>query len=349
MTAVSGYAEEVSQRDLDLRRDTLPVEHRYDGDVHASGGADRRHYGGEHHAFSLIDRLGERVEHELEVAFDMRDPVLIARLAPVLNVALRYFDAAVEGFDNLPRTGPFLIVGNHSGGIFMPDYWAFLRRWVEERGPSEPLYSLGFDFLFSIPGAGALARRLGTVPANHRLARELLQRGAPVIVYPGGDYDDYRPWTERHRVDLHGHAGFVRLALRQQVPVVPLVAHGSHDVIIVLARGDAFARRFRLDRLRISVFPVTLGPAGIAPLQLLTWPLPAKVTARVCEPMDWTHLSPDAADDPAIVRHCYEETLGRMQANLDELVAQHPHPVLTRVGTALGLDRLFRPSGAATG
>ena len=65
--------------------------------------------------------------------------------------------------------------------------------------------------------------------------------------------------------------------------------------------------------------------------------------------MDWTHLSPDAADDPAIVRHCYEETLGLRQANLDQLVAQRPHPVLTRVGTALGLDRLFRSSGEATG
>ena len=99
----------------------------------------------------------------------------------------------------------------------------------------------------------------------------------PVIVYSGGDDDDYRPWTERHRADLRGRTGFVRLALREQVPVVPLVAHGSHDTTIVVARGGAIAG-LGLDRLRISVFPV-MRPAGIVPLQL-TWPLPAKVTAR---------------------------------------------------------------------
>jgi 1-acyl-sn-glycerol-3-phosphate acyltransferase len=305
-------------------------------------GGERPRYGGEHHPLSLIDRLGERVERELDVTFDVRDPACIENVMPVVRVALRYFDPVVEGFDNLPRQGPFLVVGNHSGGIFMPDYWAFLSRWVEERGAREALYALGFDFLFSIPGAGPLARRLGTVPASPQVASQLLRRGAAVMVYPGGDDDDYRPWTERHRIDFRGRSGFVRLALRHQVPVVPLVSHGSHDVIIVLARGDAFARRLGLDRLRFSVFPVTLGPAGIAPLQLLTWPLPAKVTTRVCEPMDWSHLGPDAADDPAILRRCYEETLGRMQANLDELVDRVPHPVLTRVGTALGLDRVFR-------
>jgi hypothetical protein len=92
----------------------FPPNRHSDRDVHASRETERRHYGGEHHAFSLIDRLGERVEHELEVAFDVRDPVLSERLVPVLNVALRYFDAAVEGFDNLPPSGPFLVVGKHN-------------------------------------------------------------------------------------------------------------------------------------------------------------------------------------------------------------------------------------------
>ena len=167
----------------------------------------------------------------------------------------------------------------------MPDYWAFLRRWVEERGPAAPLYSLGFDFLFSIPGAGR--------------SRAVSARSPPIAVSLGrsysaacrssctrGDDDDYRPWTERHRVDLRGRTGFVRLALREQVPVVPLVAHGSHDVIIVVARGGAFARRVGLDRLRISVFPVMLGPAGILPLQLTWPPPPAKVTCVRADRLD---------------------------------------------------------------
>ena len=317
-----------SWRQLDSSADQVA-----DGECH--------HYGGEHHGFSLIDRIGERVEESLTEELLQRDPAYITRALPVLDWWLRYFDPKVDGFDRLPVEGPFLVVGNHSGGIYMPDYWAFLRHWLRERGPADPIYSLGFDLLFSIPGVNALARRFGAIPASQQNAARVLGAGAPLIVYPGGDEDDYRPWTERHRVDLHGRMGFVRLALRQQVPVVPMVAHGSHDVIIVLSQGKALAHQLGLDRLRINIFPIVLGPPwGIAPVQLPTWPLPAKVTVRVCEPIDWSHFGPDAADDPEVVRHCYEEILGRMQANLDELVAELPHPVLARLFNALSLDRL---------
>jgi 1-acyl-sn-glycerol-3-phosphate acyltransferase len=294
---------------------------------------------------SLIDRLGERVAESLTEDLLQRDPTFIARALPVIDLALRYFDPEVRGFEHVPADGPFLVVGNHSGGIYMPDYWAFLQRWYRDRGPEASLYTLGFDFMFSIPGVRTLARRFGSVPASPQNASRLLQSGVPLLVYPGGDEDDYRPWTERHHVDLHGRTGFVRVALRNRVPVVPMVAHGSHDVIIVLARGDAVARRLGFDRLRINIFPVVLGPPwGVAPVQLPTWPLPAKVTLQVCDPIDWSGFGPEAADDPDIVQQCYEEVLGHMQSTLDALVAELPHPVMTRLTNAVGLDRFMRVS-----
>jgi 1-acyl-sn-glycerol-3-phosphate acyltransferase len=278
-----------------------------------------------------------------------RDPEFLGRLLPVLDRLLAYFDPVVEGWERLPADGPFMVVGNHSGGVYMPDYWAFQREWLHRRGPHAPLYSLGFDFTFAMPGVGDLARRIGSVPASQANGGALLDAGHPIVVYPGGDEDDYRPWTERHRVDLHGRTGFVRLALRHGVPVVPLVAHGSHDVIFVLTRGETLARWLGFNRLRINVMPIVLGPPwGIAPVQLPTWPLPAKVSARVCEPIDWSALGPDAADDPEVVRHCYEEVLGRMQSNLDELVGELPHPIVSRLSTAFGLDRLLHRSRTPT-
>ncbi len=307
----------------------------------ASESADRRHDTDPTRPRSLTGRIVERIGRGLEPRDGERDPEFLRRILPVLDGLLRYFDPVVDGFDRLPAEGPYMVVGNHSGGVYMPDFWAFLRTWLRERGPDEPIYSLGFDFAFAIPGWGDLARRIGSVPASHEIGGALLDAGHPIIVYPGGDEDDYRPWTERHRVDLHGRMGFVRLALRHGVPVVPVVAHGSHDAIIVLTRGEGLARRLGFHHLRINVMPIMLGPPwGIAPVQLPTLPFPAKVTVRVCDPIDWSHLGPEAADDPDIVRHCYEEVLGRMQSNLDELVAELPHPVLARVTTALGLDRL---------
>lgn len=80
-----------------------------------------------------------------------------------------------------------------------------------------------------VPDDGAVEEFVaeGPYPSFSVRVGLLLDAGNPVIVYTGGDEDDYRHWTERHRIDLHGRSGFMQLALRQQVPVVPLVAHAA--------------------------------------------------------------------------------------------------------------------------
>ena len=45
--------------------------------------------------------------------------------------------------------------------------------------------------------------------------------GAILLVYPGGDREVFRTWRDRNRIDFGGRLGFVRLALRTGVPVVP--------------------------------------------------------------------------------------------------------------------------------
>lgn len=293
----------------------------------------------------MVDRLRARVDESIEFDPGWRSPALLEQVLPMIDRALRYVDPEVRGFEHVPDEGPFLLVANHSGGIYMPDYWAFLREWLHQRGAEAPLYSLGFDFMFAIPGAATMARRMGAVPASPENAVRLLDTGAAVLVYPGGDHEDYRPWTDRNRIDLAGHQGFVRLALRQQVPVVPLVAHGSHNVMVVLARGESVARRLGFDRLRINVLPVVAGPPwGLAVAPLPVWPLPTKVLVQLGEPIDWSAsgLGADAADDPETVQRCYDEIVEKMQSTLDDLVEELPHPVLTRLRTATGLDRFRR-------
>jgi len=266
----------------------------------------------------------------------LRDPAFIASTVPLIDGALSWFDAKVRGVDDLPAEGPFLMVGNHCGGMYMPDAFALMVEWYRRRAADREMYALVYDLVFEIPGLASAMRRLGGVPASHENARRALDRGAGVMVYPGGDEDAYRPWVDRHHIDLHGHKGFVKLALRSGVPVYPVVSHGSHDSIVVLLRGGRIARTLGLRRLRVNVFPIMAGlPWGIAPVWMPMVPLPSKITVQVCEPFDWSHYGPGAAEDDDIVEHCYEEILGRMQASLDELVTETPYPVIARVRDAL--------------
>jgi 1-acyl-sn-glycerol-3-phosphate acyltransferase len=287
-------------------------------------------------ALDPIAAWAAATEREIHAEPFQRDVDFLRALLPLMEIMNRYFDAEVSGFENVPASGPVLLVGNHSGGVLTPDTTAFFSAWYRARGLESPLVALAFDAAFGIPGFRDLMRKIGEVPANRRNAGLALDAGLPVLVYPGGDHEISRPWTERDRVDFDGRKGFVELALRKQVPIVPVVSHGGHSSVVILSRGEWLGDLFGSGRVRTRAFPIALQiPWGVSPLGLPGIPLPAKITTRVLPAIAWPDLGPDAADDPAIVARCYEEVVGTMQATLDALAAERPYPVLSRLRSLL--------------
>jgi 1-acyl-sn-glycerol-3-phosphate acyltransferase len=264
-----------------------------------------------------------------------RDPNFIRRQLPAIARYTSYFTPEVRGLDRLPATGPALLVGNHSGLFYMPEVWTCGQAVMAHRGVDAPAYLLAYDLLFALPGIGPFLRQLGAVPASTGEAESALARGACVLVYPGGDREACRPWTQRNKVDFAGRKGFVQLALRCGVPVVPVVAHGGHHAVMVLARGDRLARAAGLGSLRINVFPLLAGfPFGINSVLTPPLPMPAHLTVEFLPALDWTGYGPAAAGDARVVSACYQDITGRLQAALDRLSAELPHPLL------LGCSRL---------
>ena len=261
----------------------------------------------------------------------LRDPAFLRSARPVLERFASYFRSEVSGFERLPRSGPFLVVGNHSGGQIPPDLPVLLTAWWRERGEEEPIFALFHTFFLGIPGVGRVMARAGGVEATPAAAESILRGGGILIDFPGGDYEVFRPWWERNTIEFAGRLGVVRLALRTQVPVVPAVSVGAHETVVVLARGERVAKLLGIDRrFRIKVLPLVLGPPfGIVPGGIPTWPLPAKITVELGEPIDWSvRYGPEAADDDLIVRACYEELTGVMQSTLDRLASMRRFPIL---------------------
>ena len=190
---------------------------------------------------------------------------------------------------------------------------------------------------------------LGAIPADSRDAEAALGRGACVVVYPGGDLEACRPWSERNRINFGGRKGFVRLALRCGIPVVPVVAHGGQHAVVVLSRGDRLARAAGLHRLRIKVFPFLAGPPfGITSVLTPPLPMPAQLTVEFLPALDWSRYGPDAADDSEAVSACYEDITGRMQAALDRLdVVGGREPEHLAVEGQLGFQRRHHRVGLA--
>jgi 1-acyl-sn-glycerol-3-phosphate acyltransferase len=260
----------------------------------------------------------------------LRDPDFIRSVQGVLELYASYFRPEIRHFERLPPAGPFLVVMNHSGGQNPPDLPVLLTRWWRERGVDEPVYPLFHSFFLAIPGVGPTMAKAGGVEAGHGNAEAILHQGGIVIVFPGGDHEVFRPWRDRNRIDFDGRTGFIRLALRAGVPVVPITSCGAHESVVVLARGERIARALQLHRLRVKVWPIMLGPPfGLVPGGLPTLPLPTKITIEVDEPFVWHRQhGPETADDDELVQRLYDEVTGTMQTTLDRLAAERRFPII---------------------
>lgn len=272
--------------------------------------------------------LSERVKGRIaRVDLDDRDPDYIRENLPWLwLLASYYFRADVRGLQNIPDGGPVLIVGNHSGGNVTPDTLVFTLAFSAYFGAERRFYQLVHNLVLAMPSPIPL-RKYGSVPAGHDNARAALERGAALLVYPGGDWEVHRPSWESATVDFAGRKGFIKLALDQNVPIVPLVAIGGQETALFLSRGDRLARALGLDRMfRLKVLPISLAVPWILNVgdMLTHWPLPAKITVEAMEPIDLRERFGRDPDPDEV----YDHVTGTMQAKLDELSAERRLPLI---------------------
>jgi len=266
---------------------------------------------------NLPDEIGERL--------GLRDGAYVKRLMPLLQLAVKYyFRSRVQGVEKVPDGGA-LIVSNHSGGWVAMDVPVIAVAFHEQFGPDRPPYILAHDMLFMGQGKDIFPRA-GFLPATRENAHAALTSGGVTIVFPGGDYDCFRPVTDAHRIDFAGRKGYVRTALEADVPIVPVVSIGGQEAYLFLSRGEAVAKLFRLEKLlRTRYAPLSFGfPFGFNFGLPPNLPMPTKIVTRVLDPI---HIRREFGDDPDI-DEVDREVRRRMQDALDELARERKWPIL---------------------
>jgi 1-acyl-sn-glycerol-3-phosphate acyltransferase len=256
---------------------------------------------------------------------DQRDPDFIRDQLPgTWMLASLYFRADVRGLHRIPKDGAVLLVGNHSGGNVPADTFVFTLAFCSYFGVERPFYQLAHNLVVEYPGLGWL-RKFGTVAANPENARLALKSGAALLVYPGGDYETYRPSWERHVVDFGGRMGYVRLARETGVPIVPVASVGGQETALFLGRGQWLAKLLMVDKvLRLKSVPISLAlPWGLNISDLAGHiPLPAKISIEVQEPIEVDDIA--AGDDQAV----HDTVIASLQAGVDRLAAERRFPVI---------------------
>jgi 1-acyl-sn-glycerol-3-phosphate acyltransferase len=271
----------------------------------------------------FIGAIADEAQRRVPTAdLDERDPDYIRETLPGLwMLASLYFRADVRGLRHIPEEGPVLLVGNHSGGNLTPDTHVFTLAFSTYFGVERRFHQLAHNLVLSMPGLSML-RKYGTVAATPQNAALALDKGAALLVYPGGDYEVHRPTWESAKVDFGGRRGFIRLAQDRGVPLVPVVAIGGQETALFLSRGERLAKLFGLDRMfRLKVLPISLAlPWGLNVGDMLGHvPLPAKITIQVLEPIDVSGMDVDEA---------YELVTSEMQTTLTGLAEERGLPVI---------------------
>jgi 1-acyl-sn-glycerol-3-phosphate acyltransferase len=263
---------------------------------------------------------------------DCIDPKLIEYIVdPVGWVGKTYFRAEVRGLSRVPE-GPALVVGNHNAGITFLEPFFMCAAYYKRLGTGSPIHALAHDAMVDFPFLQKFLVRCGAIRASHENATKVLANGHKLAVYPGGNKEAFRKFTDRHQIDLAGRTGFIKLALRAGVPIVPEVQIGGHETFFVLSPGERLAKLLRLPKLlRSDTCALTLGlPFGVTLGPMFHLPLPSKSVIEFGAPIDLKELGYTADDvaDREKLGEIYDLVSSVMQGIMDRLAAERRFPIL---------------------
>ncbi|WP_334141333.1 lysophospholipid acyltransferase family protein [Rhabdothermincola sp.] len=215
---------------------------------------------------SDVDEWG-RSEHMRELARKLYEPVYS-----------KWFRAEWEGLEHIPTEGGALLVANHAAAI--PSDAPVIMHGIEtELG--RPVYGLADHLFKSLPVIGVYWSRLGGVVAHpdnaYRLLREQQQL---VLVFPEGSKGPAKHYSQRYRLRRFGRGGFVEIAMRAGVPVVPIAVVGAEESMPIVWKSATLAKA-----LGIPYFPITANQLLLGPVLGTVGYFPAKFRLRVLPPV----------------------------------------------------------------
>lgn len=188
-----------------------------------------------------------------------------------------WFRVEWEGLENIPTTGGALLVANHAGAI-PSDAPVIMHGLETEIG--RPIYALA-EYLFrALPVVGTLWSRTGGVAAHPENAYRLLHDEEQlVLVFPEGAKGPGKHYSERYKLRRFGRGGFVEIAMRAGVPVIPIAVVGAEEAMPVLYKSARLAKLLNIPYVPITANMLALGPLGAL------MPFPSKFKLRVLLPV----------------------------------------------------------------
>ncbi|MGK5094957.1 lysophospholipid acyltransferase family protein [Deltaproteobacteria bacterium TL4] len=203
-----------------------------------------------------------------------------------------YFRVEAFGMENIPKKGGVLLIANHSGQLPMDGI--LIGAAVALKAPSPRATRAMIERFFpTVPFVGNIMNQVGAVVGDPSNCIRMLACGEVVTVFPEGVGGSGKPWEKRYQLQRFG-SGFMHIAMKTQVPIIPVGVVGCEETMPSFGSFDKLAKV-----LGLPMIPITLPVI-----------LPAKVYLHFGKP-----LSFDANTDSE------EEIMNRVEQVKDEIRA----------------------------
>ena len=227
----------------------------------------------------------------------------------------RWFRAEWEGLEKIPTDGGALLVANHAAAV--PSDAPVIMHGIETE-LERPVYGLADHLFKTMPVIGTLWARGGGVVAHPDNAYRLLrEQDQLVLVFPEGSKGPAKTYDQRYRLRRFGRGGYVEIAMRAGVPIVPIAVMGAEESMPIVWKSNAGAKALGLPYLPVTANQLLLGPV----LGTVGY-FPAKFKLRVLDPVTFDVPPDQDRYSKSRVMEQSEEIRAQIQAALYEMLRE---------------------------
>lgn len=232
---------------------------------------------------------------------DLMNTHLVQHLVKPFKYLERYHRYEVKGWENMPEE-PALLISNH--GFIAYDIYMLALTYFLKTGK---MWRIVTDHvIFTVPLLREFFLAMGIVDGTRENVDQLFNRGDSVVVLPGGGREAMKSSRERYRLKWQGRYGFIKVALKHNVPIVPIISIGIDDAFDVYVDGYQMGQWFGFKEFPLPIFT---GRYGL-PFPI---PKPVKITHYIGKPIFFTPEDQEALHDKLKLRQIQRRIKRRVE------------------------------------
>lgn len=248
------------------------------------------------------------------------DKDFIKMASIVTNFLYKYWNRVeVFGINNIPSKGAAIIVPNH-GGIIPLDAAYIASSIILEHETPRLVRTLVERYLPTLPFFYTFISRVGQTVGTYENAEIILDEGELLQIFPEGAAGATKPYVKYYELEDF-NVGFMELAIKKRVPIIPTGVTGSLEQAPVLFDFKRLGKVFKIPSFPVTPFWPLLGPIGI-------FPLPAKFRIIFGRPMYFDEYTEEDLENPELVRELVQKVKSEVEKMISIGLEMRPAPFL---------------------